>query len=118
MLGIEQQRLTSGMMNLEEMSKFIESHENDVMFKFNTVKRHPSYFKDEELRFIDELLDDTIINRLLAYDRAMNLACFSSSAWERSYSGPLVFHGSGTPHSVIHIGLPHAALRAGANCSV
>lgn len=68
LLGIEQQKITSGMMNLEEMARFIESHENDVIFKFNTVKRHPSYFKDKELRFIDELLDDTVINRLLAYD--------------------------------------------------
>ena len=68
LLGIELQRLTSGMMNIDEMARFIEKHENDVLFKFNAVQRHPSYFKDKELSFIDELLDDTIINRLLAYD--------------------------------------------------
>ena len=68
LLGIEQQELTSGMMNLEEMSQFIDSHERDVIFKLNKIKRHPSYLKDKELRFIDDLLDDTIINRLLAYD--------------------------------------------------
>ena len=68
LLGIELQKITSGMMNIDEMTKFIEKHENDVLFKFNTVKRHSSYFKDKELSFIDELLDDTIINRLLAYD--------------------------------------------------
>ena len=68
LLGIELQKNTSGMMNIDEMARFIEKHENDVLFKFNTVKRHPSYFKDKELRFIDELLDDTVINRLLAYD--------------------------------------------------
>ncbi len=68
LLGIEQQELTSGMMNLEEMERFIEKHENDVLFKLNKIKRHPLYLKDKELRFIDNLLDDTIINRLLSYD--------------------------------------------------
>ena len=68
LLGIEQQELTSGMMNLDEMAQFIDSHEKDVIFNLNKIKRHPSYLKDKELRFIDNLLDDTIINRLLAYD--------------------------------------------------
>ena len=68
LLGIKQQELTSGMMNLEEMERFIEKHENDVLFKLNKIKRHPLYLKDKELRFIDNLLDDTIINRLLSYD--------------------------------------------------
>ena len=68
LLGIELQKITSGMMNIDEMTQFIEKHENDVLFKFNTVKRHSSYFKDKELSFIHELLDDTINNRLLAYD--------------------------------------------------
>jgi len=68
LLGIKQQELTSGMMNLEQMERFIEKHENDVLFKLNKIKRHPLYLKDKELRFIDNLLDDTIINRLLSYD--------------------------------------------------
>ena len=68
LLGIEQQELTSGMMNLDEMARFIDNNKHDVLFKLNKIKRHPSYLKDEELRFIDNLLDDTIINRLLSYD--------------------------------------------------
>ena len=68
LLGIEQQELTSGMMSLDEIAQFIDSNEKDVIFKINKVKRHPSYLKDLELRFIDDLLDDTIINRLLSYD--------------------------------------------------
>ena len=68
LLGIKQQELTSGMMNLEEMERFIEKNENDVLFKLNKIKRHPLYLKDKELRFIDNLLDDAIINRLLSYD--------------------------------------------------
>jgi len=68
LLGIEQQELTSGMMNLDEMARFIDNNKHDVLFKLNKIKRHPSYLKDEELRFIDNLLDDTIINRQLSYD--------------------------------------------------
>ena len=56
----------------------------------------------------------TPANRLLAYDRAINLACSSSFASESSCLGTPVFQGSGMPHSVIHIGRPHAASRAGA----
>ena len=68
LLGIEQQELTSGMLNLKEMAIFIEKNENDVLFRFNKIRQHPLYLKDKELRFIDNLLDDTIINRLLSYD--------------------------------------------------
>ena len=68
LLGIEQQELTSGMLSLEEMAIFIEKNENDVLFRLNKIRRHPLYLKDKELRFIDNLLDDTIINRLLSYD--------------------------------------------------
>jgi hypothetical protein len=31
LFGIEHQRLTSGMMNLDEMARFIDSHEKDVI---------------------------------------------------------------------------------------
>ena len=68
LLGIKQQELTSGMMNLEEMARFIEDNKNYDIFKINKIKRKPLYLKDKALRFIDDLLDDTIINRLLAYD--------------------------------------------------
>ena len=68
LLGIAQQELTAGMMNLDEMARLIDSHERDVLFKLNKKRRHPLYLKDSELRFVDDLLDDTIINRLLSYD--------------------------------------------------
>ena len=68
LLGIAQQELTSGVMDLDEMARFIDSHERDVLFKLNKKRRHPLYLKDSELRFVDDLLDDTIINRLLSYD--------------------------------------------------
>ena len=68
LLGIEQQELTSGMMDLKEMARFIESNENDILFKVNKIRRSSLYLKDKELEFIDNLLDDAIINRLLSYD--------------------------------------------------
>jgi hypothetical protein len=68
LLGIEQQKLTSGMMDLNRMAQFIESHENDVLFRFNRKRRNPSCLRDKELIFIDNILDDTVINRLLSYD--------------------------------------------------
>jgi hypothetical protein len=68
LLGIEQQKLTSGMMDLNGMARFIESHEHDVLFRLNRKRRNPSCLQDKELIFIDNILDDTIINRLLSYD--------------------------------------------------
>jgi hypothetical protein len=68
LLGIKEQALTPGIMDLNQMAQFIDSHEKDVLFKLNKKHRHPPCLKDEELRFIDNLLDDAIINRLLSYD--------------------------------------------------
>ena len=68
LLGIEGQMLSPGIMDLDQMAHFIDSHENDVLFKLNSKIRHPLHIKDEELRFIDNLLDDRIINKLLPYD--------------------------------------------------
>jgi len=68
LLGIGEQELTAGMMDLDEMAQFIGSHEKDVLFRLNKKRRHPLYLKDSELRFIDNLLDDTVINRLFSYD--------------------------------------------------
>jgi hypothetical protein len=42
-------------------------NENRII-KFNSYKRSPIYIKDEELAFVDGLIDDVIINRILSYD--------------------------------------------------
>jgi len=68
MLGIDAQLPSSGIMDLDEMERFIQSQKNSVLFKLNRKKRHPLYIKDQELRFIDDLLDDKIINKLLSYN--------------------------------------------------
>jgi len=68
LLGIENQLPTPGIMNLEDMEKFINNHKSDVLLKLKKHKKHPTYLKDEELRLIDDILDDHIINNLLSYD--------------------------------------------------
>jgi len=68
LLGIEQQIPTKGIIKLDEMARFIHMINSSKLIKFNSYNRSPIYIKDAELRFVDELLDDGIINRLLAYD--------------------------------------------------
>ncbi len=67
LLGIEEQSSLAGMMDLEAMARFIDSHNNSFLFKLQRKKGPSLHIKDEELRFIDDLLDDQIINKLLAY---------------------------------------------------
>ena len=68
LIGVESQLPTASIMNLDEMGRFIEGCKDSILFKLNRKKRHPLHIKDEELRFIDDLLDDKIINKLLSYD--------------------------------------------------
>ena len=68
LLGIDSQLPTASIMNLDEMGRFIEGCKNSVLFKLNRKSRYPLHIKDEELRFINDLLDDKIINKLLSYD--------------------------------------------------
>ena len=67
LLGIEEQMPAPGMMNLEEMAQFIDRFNRSKLIKISSHSRHPSYIRDEELRVIDNLLDDLIINDLLSY---------------------------------------------------
>ena len=68
LLGIESQLPTASIMNLDEMGRFIEGCKNSILFKLNRKSRYPLHIKDKELRFIDDLLDDKIINKILSYD--------------------------------------------------
>ncbi|MFT5730808.1 MAG: hypothetical protein ACI8PB_004998 [Desulforhopalus sp.] len=68
LLGIEQQVPNKDIMNLNEMAQYIDMVDNSRVFRFSNYKLSPIYIKDEELQFIDELLDDGIINRLLSYE--------------------------------------------------
>ncbi len=66
LLGIEQQAPLKGIMNLESMVQLIDTVKKSRMVNLNDYKRSHLYIKDKELQFIDKLLDERIINRLLA----------------------------------------------------
>ena len=68
LLGIEQQVTPTGIITLDKMARFIDMINKNSIIKFSSYKRSPLYIKDEELRYVDELIDDRVINRLLSYD--------------------------------------------------
>jgi hypothetical protein len=68
LLAIETQVPSKGIIKLEEMARLIDMVNNNKIIKLSNNKRSSTYLNDEELQFVDELIDDGIINRLLAYD--------------------------------------------------
>jgi len=67
LLGIEEQIPVSGIISLKEMPDFIENNRSDRLFDMKK-RQHNLYGQDDELRIIDSLLDDQVINALLSYD--------------------------------------------------
>ena len=67
LLGIEDQ-IPEGIIKLDEMARFIDMINENRIMKFSSYKRSPIYIKDEELAFVDRLIDDAIINRILSYE--------------------------------------------------
>jgi hypothetical protein len=68
LLTIETQFPAEGIISLDKMAGFIDMFDNNRIIKFSNIKRSSTYIADEELQFIDQLIDNGIINRLLAYD--------------------------------------------------
>jgi len=68
LLAIETQLPVKGIMSLDEMGRFISMVNNNKIIKLCNNKRSSTYIADEEMQFIDQLIDNGIINRLLAYD--------------------------------------------------
>lgn len=68
LLTIETQSSTEGIINLDEMSRLVDIANSNMIKKLSSYDRSPIYIDDEELLFIDKLLDDRLINRLLSYD--------------------------------------------------
>lgn len=66
LLGIEEQVSCKGIHTLDEMATIIETVNSKILkFRKNNILSRAIY--SEELRFIDDLLDDEVINRLLSY---------------------------------------------------
>lgn len=67
LLGIEEQ-LPTGIIKLDEMARYIDMVNDNRIIRFSAYQHSPIYIKDEELAFVDRLIDDGIINRILSYD--------------------------------------------------
>lgn len=66
LIGLSGQQLTKGIMTIEQMGKFVEAHQSGVLLKlYGKQYPHPA-IKDVELRLIDEMIEDRIINKILA----------------------------------------------------
>ena len=68
LLGINNQLPVSGIINLDKMAEYINEITCSRIIKFSNYDRSAIYIKNEELQFIDQLIDDTIINNLLSND--------------------------------------------------
>jgi len=68
LLGIDEQCFARDIMSVKEMENFVENFHNASLLSFWKSKRRRSYITNPELKFIDNLLDNEIINDLLSYD--------------------------------------------------
>ncbi len=66
LIGVEDQRPSMGIRSLPEMATYIENFHSDNLFDFDRLKKPYPEIVDEELKFVDQLLDDQIINSLIA----------------------------------------------------
>ena len=66
LIGLSAQQPTKRIMTIQQMAEFIELNKSYVLFRpCKKQGNHPA-IKDTELRIIDRMLDDRIINKLLA----------------------------------------------------
>ena len=67
LLAIENQVPSKEIMNLEEMSKFINDFRGNTFIETISDDRINQYIQDDGMKFIHDLLDDRIINSILSY---------------------------------------------------
>ncbi len=68
LFGVEGQAPAEGMMTLEEMAQFIERHNFSNIIRLCDVKRSACNITNEELRFIDKMLDNKVLTSLITSD--------------------------------------------------
>jgi len=66
LIGLSAQKLAKGIMTIKQMSEYVENYQSSVLFKLHGQQGSHPAIKDSELRIIDQLIDDSIINLLLA----------------------------------------------------
>jgi len=64
--GIEDQTPVGGIRSLSEMAEYIDAFYSGTLFNFDKRKKPYTEIVDQELKFIDKLIDDPIINSLIA----------------------------------------------------
>jgi len=66
LIGLSDQQPTKGILTIEQMAEFVEAHQGGSLFRlYGKHRTHPA-IQDLELQIIDSLIDDRIINKLLA----------------------------------------------------
>ncbi len=68
LIGIQDQTFSAGIRSLSEMASYIESFHSENLFHFDTLKKPYPEIVDPELQFVDQLIDNQIINSLIAPD--------------------------------------------------
>jgi hypothetical protein len=68
LIGVEDQAPSAGIRSLPEMASYIENFHSDNLFHFDILKKPYPEIVDPELQFVDQLIDDQIINSLIAPD--------------------------------------------------
>jgi hypothetical protein len=66
--GVEDQMPSDGIRSIPEMADYIKNFHSNNLFDFDKRKKPYSEIVDQELQFIDQLLDDQIINSFIAPD--------------------------------------------------
>jgi len=66
LIGIEDQVPTDGIRSLKEMAEYIDNFHNDNLFMLDSSRQSREKIVDPELRFIDSVFDNAIINTFLA----------------------------------------------------
>ena len=61
LLAIETQSSAKGIIKLDEMARLVDLADSNIIKKLSHYNRSSIYIDDEELRFIDKLLDDRLI---------------------------------------------------------
>jgi len=64
--GIDNQKPLAGIRSLPEMAHYIKNFHNDNLFDLDEIKKPYSEIFDQELQFVDRMLDNKIINTFLA----------------------------------------------------
>ncbi len=68
LIGIDNQVLNKDIMTLDEMNVMVDDFYKNSLIDVRKIKTFRVNLKDSRLKFIDKLLDNPIINRLLSYE--------------------------------------------------